>query len=1149
MHRLRCQRKNNGIGVLSYWVLHLITQYPNTSITNMAIRRTIYFSIPFLFCACKKADPALFQLLPPNRTGIDFANYLAEGDSLNILNYVYYYNGGGVGIGDFNNDGLEDIFFSGNEVSSRLYLNKGNLEFEDITQAAGLETTAWCTGVAVADVNADGWLDIYVCTAGYPQPEHRRNLLFINKGKKGIPAFREMAAEYGLADTSYSTQAAFFDYDLDGDLDLYLLNHANERATLNTPLPKKTNGEGNSNDRLYRNNGNGTFTDMSREAGILTEGYGLGVAISDVNGDGWPDIYVANDFIYNDLLWVNEGGKRFTNQCADYFAHQTYNSMGCDFADFNNDEQPDLITVDMLPETDSQQKMMAGAMTWDKWQLIERAGYEPQYMRNSLQWAVGSGQSGTRFSEIGQLAGVQATDWSWAPLFADFDNDGWKDLFISNGYLRDITDKDFIDYTNSLSMFKSQGQADQDLLPKIRQLKGKNLPNRIFRNKGDLTFEPKFEAWGMTQPSFSNGAAYADLDNDGDLDLVTNNINEPAFIYENHADKNNYLNIRLEGLPENSQGIGAKVTIAAGGQRQCLEQQQVRGFMSSVSGVLHFGLGEKKTVDTVEIRWNDGQRQVMMGITANQTLTLKQSDAQPYQQASDFGNFKNFRNLLQNVTGQYGLNFTHRETRFNDFQFQPLLPHGFSKNGPPIAVGDLNGDGLEDVYIGGGKGQAGAVFYQNANSSFTQKDLNEGSNAEDTAALIFDANGDGKNDLFVASGSSEFGAESPFYQSRLYLNNGKGDLKWSKNLLPTMQNPAACTAAADFDGDGDMDIFIGGSAMPGSYPLPGRSFLLRNDGGQFSDITASVPGLGKIGITTAAAWADLDADGSLDLVLAGEWMPVTIFKNNKGKLTDATADLGLDKASGWWNCLVINDLNGDGFPDLMVGNQGLNSKFKASDDAPLSVYAADFDRNGSIESIICQQAEGKEKPIHQRDELLAQVNALERRFPKYALYAKASLQDIFGEKPLAQAYKKDCQVLASKVFLNEGGKRFLAKRLPLEAQVSPVHAILCEDVNRDGKLDLVLGGNDYSPAVSIGQADASCGLVLLGDGVGGFTPVSAAASGFFVNGEVNELAVLRTRNHKKLLLAGVNSTALRLFEFHENETSPKLGAAITKIGF
>ncbi len=1114
----------------------------------MTIRQTKYLLLPLLFCGCKKADPALFELLPAARTGVDFKNTLAEGDSLNILNYVYYYNGGGVGIGDFNNDGLEDIFFAGNEVSCRLYLNKGNLKFEDVTRKAGLETTAWCTGVAIADVNGDGWNDIYISTAGYSRPAQRGNLLFINAGQPGIPAFTEMAAQYGIADTGYTTQAAFFDYDLDGDLDLYVMNHANERATLNTPLPKKISGEGSSNDRFYRNNGNptgagNTFTDITREAGILTEGYGLGLAISDVNGDGWPDIYVANDFIYNDLLWINNGGNSplqggrgvFSNQISSYFAHQTYNSMGCDFADFNNDARPDLITVDMLPETDSQQKTMAGAMTWDKWQMIAQAGYEPQYMRNSLQLAVpqrttNNQQLTTSFSEIGQLAGVHATDWSWAPLFADFDNDGWKDLFITNGYLRDITDKDFIDYSNNLSMFKSQEEADRQLLPTVRQLKGKNLPNRIFRNSGDLTFEPKFEAWGMTQPGFSNGAAYADLDNDGDLDLVVNNINDAAFIYENRTDKllkNNYLNVRLEGPAGNPAGVGAAVSIVSNGQRQYLEQYPVRGFMSSVTGVLHVGLGEKTLVDTLEIRWNDGNRQLLTDVAANQTLTLKQADAQPLAQTSDLGNFQNFLNLMKDATGQYGIDFLHRETVFNDFRHQPLLPHGFSENGPPIATGDLNGDGLEDFFAGGAKGQAGRIFYQKPDGSFTKKDLTEGSEAEDVDALIFDADGKNGNDLLVVSGSHEFGPESPFYQTRLYLNDGTGQLQWAKDALPQMRQPASCATAADFDGDGDTDLFIGGSAQPGSYPLPCRSYLLRNDGGRFTDITPAA--LEKPGIVTAAQWTNLDPNGLPSLVLVGEWMPVTVFKNKNRKLADATEEMGLSQSSGWWKSLAVADLDGDGDLDLVAGNMGLNTKFRASEHEPMTIYAADFDQNGSVDGILCRRAEGKEKPVHQRDELLAQINGLERKYPRYALYAAASVQEIFGEKALTEAYRREAAVLQTAVFWNENNAHFTLQPLAVEAQFAPVKAIFIDDFNADGLPDILLAGNSLGEHIATGQIDASYGLLLLGNGKGNFLPQNPARSGFYVEGEVQSLRAVRLENGSQLVVAGVNGRAARVF--------------------
>ncbi len=1071
----------------------------------------------------------MFEMLPTAQTGIDFTNTLSENDSLNILNYVYYYNGGGVGVADFNNDGKEDLFFTGNETACRLYLNKGHLQFEDVTEVAQIHTSQWCTGVAIADVNADGWKDIYVCTAGYPDPNRRKNLLFINQGHLGKTTFVESAEAYGLADTAYSTQAAFFDYDRDGDLDLYVMNHANERQTLNTPLPKKTHGEGSSNDHLYRNNGNQTFTNVTTAAGILTEGYGLGIAISDVNQDGWPDVYISNDFIYNDLLWINEGGKKFSNQIDRYIQHQSYNSMGCDFADYNNDLRPDLAVMDMLPTSDFDQKTMAGALTWNKEQLIAQAGYAPQCVRNTLQLAGNGGSYNTPvFQEIGQMAGIAATDWSWAPLFADLDNDGWKDLFITTGYLRDITDKDFIDYSNNLSQFKTTEAANRDLMPKVRQLKGKNTHNRVFQNNHDLTFTPRSDAWGLSQTGFSNGAAYADLDDDGDLDLVINKINQPAAIGENKANQltsSHFLKIRLEGMAENAAGLGARVRISSGGQKQYLEQYLSRGFLSSVSAVLHFGLGEKTSIDTLEIRWNDGKSQILTNISANQTITLHQSDARQTPPAMIQPN----KSLFAELRAQESIHFKHIQPVFNDFQFQPLLPYGFSQVGPPIAVGDFNHDGREDCYVGGGKDQAGQLFYQKSDGQFDTKPLAESAQSAATAALCFDANLDGYVDLYVVNGGNYWEANSKFYQDRLYLNDGKGNLIWTKTALPDMFSPGACVSAGDLDGDGDLDLWVGGSAEPGNYPFPARSYLLRNDAGHFTDIThAAAPDLKKTGLVNAAQWADIDQDGDADLVLAGTWMPITVFKNQQGILKNATESMGLSTNQGWWNTLEVIDLDHDGDLDILAGNLGLNTTFQASQEHPLKLYFQDFDHNGKSDAILCRYTQGKEKPMYSRDQLCAQINGLAKKYPRNASYAAASIQEMLGDEALQKAQVFSCNTLQSASFIQSNG-RFIAHSLPLPAQVAPVHAMLCRDFNGDGHDDVLLAGNNFSLQVTAGPADALHGLLLLGDGKGNFEALDAAKSGLVVLGAGRSLAVLKAKSGQNRLLVGVNGGLLKEF--------------------
>ncbi len=1098
-------------------------------------KRMLYRMWPLLCAAATACQPAgdgppLLELLPPARTGIDFANTLSEGDSLNILNYIYYYNGGGAGIADLNQDGLDDLFFTGNETSCRLYLNKGGLKFEDITEAAGLTTNCWATGVAMADVNQDGLTDIYVCAAGKAEAKERANLLFLNlgPGPDGRPRFREAAAEAGIADTSYSTQAAFFDYDRDGDLDLYLLNHANERQALNTPLPIKTNGESPSADRLYRNDGQGRFTDVSRQAGILVEGYGLGVAISDINQDGWPDIYVSNDFIYNSLLYINRGDGSFENQAGRYIRRQSYNAMGNDIADFNNDGRADIFELDMQPDDRIRKKTMAGGMAYDKWNLMLSMGYAPQYVRNSLQLNNGpsplDGQ--VSFSEIGQLAGVHQTGWSWSGLFADLDNDGWKDLFVTNGYLRDITDKDFIDYSTSLGMFKSPEKARQELLAQIRGLQGEKLANYCFRNQGGLTFEAVSSG---LPPSYSNGAAYSDLDLDGDLDLIVSNINEPAFVLENKAAQspgNHFLAIILEGPAGNPAGIGAQLRLYCQGRQQYLEQYPYRGFQSTVSSTLHFGLGRAETADSLIVDWPDGRRQKLAGLASGQRLRLRHADAAPARPAPSHPASP----MLRELSSSYGLDFTHRETPFNDFQYQPLLPHQFSRQGPGIAVGRLNGDGREDCYIGGAKGQPGGLFFQEDAGRFRHISLTEGSESEDTGVLILDANGDGANDLYVVSGGSEFPAGSPAYQDRLYLNDGRGNLSLARNALPEIRASGSCAAAADFDGDGDPDLFVGGRVEPGRYPMPPRSYLLRNDGGIFRDVTSTLaPGLEQIGMVTAALWTDFGSGGLPGLLLVGEWMPITIFRNEGGKLVQHPWK-GMENSRGWWSALAQCDVDQDGDPDFLAGNLGLNTPWRVSRQEPLRVYASDFDENGSIDAIMSYYFQGVETPLAGRDALLAQINSLERKYPRYALYARATTRELFPTEKLEKAYTLECNNFSSCYLENAGNGQFRLAPLPLAAQTAPVYGIICRDFNGDGRPDALLAGNNFSAEVNTGRYDAFNGLLLAGDGKGGFTPVFPQESGFWVTGDAKSMAWLQLAPGKGLALVAQNDGALLAFE-------------------
>ncbi len=1120
------------------------------------MRESLISKMVFLFGACAffscnshpdknldlTASKPLFESMPAEKTGITFQNTLVPDYDMNAMEYNYFYNGGGVAAADFNNDGFTDLYFTGNQVSGKLYLNKGNFKFEDVTVKAGLQTVNWATGVAVADVNNDGLPDMYISYAGYKDPKRRKHQLFINKGlnSEGIPIFEDEAEKYGLADTSYSTQACFFDFDRDGDLDLVMINHTQDKTNPNYPMPKDGRIRAPECARLYRND-NGHFTNISTLAGITEKGYGLGICISDINQDGWPDIYITNDFSFDDALYINNKDGTFTESLNKYIQHTSRFSMGCDIADYNNDSYPDILTLDMFPDSNQRQKMMNTAMNNDRFNYSLSLGYSPQYSRNMLQLNNGPDANGEySFSEIGQLAGICKTDWSWGPLFADFDNDGWKDLFISNGIPLDITNNDYIAFrTDAIKNSSDYATLKKIILGKIATLIPVEKSNFIFKNQGDLRFTDQSLAWGMDKKGFHNGAVYADLDNDGDLDLVTNDINNYPLIYRNNCNTllhNNYLRINLNG----PFSIGAKISIDCSGKKQFLEHNTIRGFQSSQDPVEHFGLGRDSIINVLKVVWLDGKTQKLTNVKANQLLTLEYKNAVPETESpvaisDNAGKIpRPMTTVFSDITESSGINFTHFETPFEDFDYEPLLPHRFSQEGPRMAVGDVDKNGLEDLWIGGPDHIPGKLFLQQKNGSFLTVNMPD-SVYEDAGGLFFDANGDKNLDLYVVSGGNEFKPNSASYQDRLYINDGKGNFKRDKDALPKKFTSGSCVVACDFNKDGAIDLFVGGRVIPGSYPLPPRSYLLQNDGkGRFKDVTAEVcPELMNIGLVTSAIWTDFDNDGWADLIVTGEWMPITFFKNDHGKLKKWLNNPMIDSSTGWWFSIAEGDFDNDGDMDYIVGNLGLNNKFNVSQQTPLSVYTKDFDMNGTTESILSYYLKGKEYTVADRDQITLELPSIKNKYDTYEKFADADFSQIFTKDIVRDALHLTVTNFTSVYLENKGNGKFVMTALPIEAQFSVIQSIQVGDFDGDGKLDVVIVGNYFSPDYNTGRYDASYGLLLKGNGKGGFTPVPASISGISIVGDARATAFIHIKKSFCLLVA-INSGKLKCFKLNRH---------------
>jgi len=1074
-------------------------------------------------------ERAIFERIPSSVSNVTFSNHVEENYKNFFARFQYVYNGGGVAIGDIDEDGLQDVYFTANEQPNRLYRNTGNMTFEDITETAGVGGAGgWDNGVVMADVNGDGKLDIYVCRGGSAEdsrPEDRENLLFLNDGGG---KFHEAAAELGLADAGYSLQAVFFDMDNDNDLDAYVTNRP---STFFIPyaevLEAKKKQNPDFSDQLYRND-DGKYIRITEDAGITGNfGYGLGLVTADVNNDGFTDILVSNDYLENDYLYENQGDGTFAERIERYTNHTSFYGMGIDATDLNNDGYEDLIQLDMSPEDYVRSKTTMASMNVEIYRQIMASGFHDQYMHNSLQLNRGNGF----FSEISQYAGIAKSDWSWATLGADFDNDGDKEIFITNGYRRDVADKDGnIEFRKYLAGAERRKKTDEENAAHVIGLfNSVPLQNYLYDGSGDLRYRNVAGEWGLTEESFSNGAAYGDLDNDGDLDLVVNNLEANAFVYRNDGAAADYLRLHLAGPVGNAHGIGAKVTVEfSDGSRQFQQVKTVRGYLSSVEPMVHFGLGTSGPVSRLRVAWPDGKESVIENLTVNQVLTVAYADA-----SEGKGERTAVKQLLRETTAaRFAEVPRHTENEFDDYRSQVLLPHGHSRSGPAIAVGDVNGDGTEDFYFGGAKGFAGGLMRQTKDGRFVGAPAAfalADKKMEDVTAAFFDADGDGDLDLYVGSGGSEFTPDNKNLQDRLYLNDGAGGFTRS-GWLPKMRTSTSSVVPHDVDGDGDLDLFVGGRVVPAHYPAAPRSYLLENTGTGYVDATAkSAPGLSTVGMVTDAAWADVNGDGDAELIVVGEWMPITIFGRKGKTFENRTVDYDLGETQGWWNTIVPADLDGDGDTDFVVGNLGLNYKFTASKKKPFYVFATDFDRNGSNDIFLAKENGDDLVPIRGRECSSQQIPGIADKFPTYNAFADAELGEII-DLERKDAVRYVAREFAGGVLENREG-RLVFRPLPPEAQFSVINGVVVTDLNGDGTQDLVTAGNKFEVEIETTRADAGVGTVLLGGKDLNYTSVSPTEAGLFLPLNVKGLYPIRTVKGGNGMLVAVNDGTLRMLEW------------------